>query len=208
MGVVDRKLAALGRLKRLHAVRRRLGGDPELESVIAELEAEVGETVSQRCAARFLGVSHTALGRWTREGRVPLVENRVGRLEVPVPALLRLAADAGGERAPASAPRRTGADPGVSPADRSLAYHRAVAACLGRHHVEDARYRVRKWRAEGKLDPAYADAWEEVLSGSLAEIRKVLTEESEAADDLRQNSPFAGVFSEPDRRALIGAPSL
>lgn len=207
MGIVDRRLAALRRLERLHGVRRRLGGDPELEAVIAELEDELGATVSQRSAARFLGVSHTALGRWVHDGRVPVVENREGRLEVPVPALLRLAASSreGGAPVPPS-PSSARGEVGGGPTGRSLAYHRAVADRLSPELVDDALYRVRKWRAQGRLDPTYADSWEEILSGPIERVSGVLTEESDEAADLRQNSPFAGVVSEPERRALIGAP--
>lgn len=208
MGIVDRRLAALRRLERLHEVRRRLGGDPDLEAVIAELEDELGETVSRRSAARFLGVSHTTLGRWVRDGRVPVVENREGRLEVPVPALLRLAASGREGDGASISPSRSGARGrvGAGAAGRSLAYHRAVADRLSRELVDDALYRVRKWRAQGRLDPTYSDAWEQILSGPIERVRDVLTQESDEAADLRQNSPFAGVVSEPERRALIGAP--
>ncbi|MGI8632015.1 MAG: hypothetical protein ACR2NA_05635 [Solirubrobacterales bacterium] len=180
--------------------------------MIAELEGELGETVSQRIAARYLGMSHTALGRRVRGGEVPLVENREGRTEVPVPALLRLAREPNGAKRPASG------RPAVSPRanepraradhagarERSLAYHRAVAERLRREDVHDAHYRVRKWRAAGKLGPYYADSWEEILQRPLPQIRDALTEDSQAAADLRQNSPFAGTLSEPERRAVIG----
>lgn len=216
MGIVDDKLARLSRIERLHRVRRRLDGDSELELVIAELEAELGETVSQRVAARFLGISHTALRRWVRAGTIPLVENRVGRAEVPVPALIRFKraaeADAGESDArrrvalPAEAHDLAGQGHDAA-ATRSLAYHRAVAERLNGEEVSDARYRLSKLRAAGRLDPIYADRWEDVLAGSLAEIRKLLADPSQDAADLRQNSPFAGVLGEPERRAVIGAPA-
>jgi len=216
MGIVDHRLALLGRLERLHRVRRRGTDDADLETVIAELEAELGETVSQRIAARFLGVSHTALGRWVQAGRIPLVESRDGRSEVPVPALLRL--KEGGHRDSGGTPAETLAEHPVSrrglpgaghteATDRSLAYHRAVAQRLTREQVEDARYRLRKWGLEGKLDPAYQGRWDEILHGPLREIKAVLAEDSQEAADLRQNSPFAGLISEHERRALIGAPA-
>ncbi len=215
MGIVDRKLAMLRQLERLHRVRRRLPGDSDVEAVIADLEGELGETVSQRIAARFLGVSHTTLARRARSGMIPLVENRRGRSEVPVPALLRLARAPGSSNLPAPgrpavsahAGRRLPARGHAGAADRSLAYHRAVADRLSREDVEDALHRVRKWRAAGKLDPVYADAWEQILQGPLPRIRSILWDASQAAADLRQNSPFAGLFSEPERRAIIGAPT-
>jgi len=208
VGLVDRKLASLRRLERLHRVRRRLHGDGDLEAVIVELEHELGATVSQRIAALFLGISHTALARRVRNGAVPLVENREGRLEVPVPALLRLAAEAPTQIRSTSATPPDVSQPRQGRAgatDRSLAYHRAVADRLNRAQVDDALYRLRKWRTEGKLEAVYADAWQEILRGPLSEVRHALTDDSPLAADLRQNSPFAGVLSEPERRAIIGA---
>ena len=41
------------------------------------------------------------------------------------------------------------------------------------------------------------------IEGPLAGIRKVLEEESSFARDLRQNSPFAGVLNEAERRKIV-----
>ena len=54
------------------------------------LERELGETISRRLAARLLGVSHTALGRWINDGDLPVVYSTKGRSELPMPALLEL----------------------------------------------------------------------------------------------------------------------
>jgi len=35
------------------------------------------------------------------------------------------------------------------------------------------------------------------------EIRRALVKEDHEADDLRQNSPFAGMLSEPGRRRIV-----
>lgn len=56
---------------------------------------------------------------------------------------------------------------------------------------------------EGNIDPRYARAWEEVLNRPLPEIKRVLTDDDQAARDLRQNSPFAGELSEPERRKIL-----
>jgi hypothetical protein len=69
--------------------------------------------------------------------------------------------------------------------------------------VNEARHRVWKWRAEGKLDPRYADEWEAVLRRSVADVRRTITTDSSYAQDLRQNSPFAGMLSEPERRRIL-----
>ena len=227
MGVVDRKLAVLGRIARLRLVQARLPNDADIAAVRAELEAELGETVSQRLAARFLGVSHTALGRWIQSGDVPLVFSRQGRMEVPVPALLDLSdAIAAGDgssahpleraltdrrdraaRISAAADQPRGLGGHEEAERRGLAYHRAVADQLTQSQVDEALYRVRKWRHEGKMDPAYSDRWEKILDAPIPRIRRVLTDEAQASVDLRQNSPFAGTLSEPERRAILLAAS-
>ncbi|MGC2372524.1 MAG: hypothetical protein WA484_01495 [Solirubrobacteraceae bacterium] len=42
-----------------------------------------------------------------------------------------------------------------------------------------------------------------LLARSIPELRGALVDESQEADDLRQNSPFAGVLSEPERRRIM-----
>jgi len=60
-----------------------------------------------------------------------------------------------------------------------------------------------RWRRQGRIDPGYADRWAEMLERPVAEIRRALREQSQDADDLRQNSPFAGMLSEPERRRIL-----
>jgi len=69
--------------------------------------------------------------------------------------------------------------------------------------VDEARHRIWEWREDGRIDARYADQWEEVLRRPLPEIRDVLSEDSEWASDLRQNSPFAGMLSEAERRKIL-----
>ncbi|MEX2193885.1 MAG: hypothetical protein WD844_01245 [Thermoleophilaceae bacterium] len=69
--------------------------------------------------------------------------------------------------------------------------------------IDDALHRVWKWRAQGKLDPHYAARWEEVLERPVPEVRRAISEDTELARDLRQNSPFAGMLSEPERRRIL-----
>jgi hypothetical protein len=80
--------------------------------------------------------------------------------------------------------------------ERSLALHRAIADKLASDPeiLESARRRVRSWLDSGDVAPYYAQAWIEVLSGSLAEIREFLSEETERARSLRQVTPFAGAI--------------
>jgi len=69
--------------------------------------------------------------------------------------------------------------------------------------IDEALHRVWKWRDEGKLDRRYADEWEQVLELPVADIRRTLASDDARARDLRQNSPFAGMLSEPERRRIL-----
>jgi hypothetical protein len=225
----ERKRLRLEQIARLRRAQHRAPRDPDIAVVRAELERELGETVSQRLAARFLGVSHTAVQRWIKAGDLPLVYSSSGREEVPVSGLLTLHEKvergrlrghrrkhhleralvegrerAGRIKAEGLAPERSSGEGGHGRADRrALAYHRAVAKRLDRRMIDEALHRVWKWRAEGKLDPRYADEWERILERPVADVRLAISSDSASARDLRQSSPFAGMLSEPERRRLL-----
>jgi hypothetical protein len=220
---MDRNRELFENIARLRRAGRDVPGDRDIAAVRLTLESELGETVSRRLAARLLGVSHTALDRWINAGDLPVVYSPNGRFEVPVPALLDLydvvrAEGAEPHRnvlAPAfnrrrEAARRLRVQEQVDPRDphdraraRNLAYHRAVAARLRKPMVDEARHVVYRWREQGRIDPRYADRWEALLTRPMPEIRRALVEDSQEADDLRQNSPFAGMVSEPERRRIL-----
>ncbi len=229
MGVVDRRRHLLENIVRLRRAERELPPNRDLVAVRTTLEDELGETVSLRLAARVLGVSHTALRRWTGAGDLPVVIDRDGRQGVPVAALLDLrdaveverssgrrgrhvlepAMDEGRDRAERLdstdlVQTRRGHVDGHDRAQlRGLAYHRALARRLRRPMVDDALRQVWKWRQQGAIDPRYADRWEELLRKPVTEVRRAISEDSEAAAALRQTSPFAGMLSEPERRKIL-----
>ncbi|HEY2140554.1 MAG TPA: hypothetical protein VGG98_00665 [Solirubrobacteraceae bacterium] len=225
MGVVERRQELFENIVRLRRAGREVPDSPDIAAVRVTLERELGETMSRRLAARVLGVSHTALDRWVAEGDLPLVYSPNGRLEVPVSALLDLYETVERERgdsprryvlAPAMARQRDAArrmrvdlngDGEWSGHDRArtrgLAYHRAVARRLRKPMVQEARHVLFRWREQGRIDKRYAERWERILDQPVSEIRKALGDESQEADDLRQNSPFAGLLSEPERRRLM-----
>ncbi len=228
MGSADRKQALFEHIERLRRVEREIPPNRDLVAVRTALEAELGETVSQRLAARLLGVSHTALARWVDAGDMPLVFTPSGQRAVPIDALLDLRESVAAERRadnrgqrplePVMTRRRERAErldvDALVPSDiasdghdratrRSLAYHRALARGLDRGMVDDALRQVWKWRLKGRIDPHYADRWERLLHGSVADVRRAISEDSEDAGDLRQSSPFAGMLSEPERRKLV-----
>ena len=224
--MVDRRETLFENIVRLRRAGRELPGNRDISAVRIELERELGETVSRRLAGRLLGVSPTARERWIKTGDLPVVYSSKGRLEIPVPALLDLyeaveADRSDGERRYALTPtierRRSAAgrlrvrdstgqpvpDPHDLSRTRSLAYHRALASRLRKPMVDEARHVLFRWREQGRIDPRYADRWDDLLGRPLPEIREALVDDSQAADDLRQNSPFAGMLSEPERRRIM-----
>lgn len=225
MAIVDRKQQLFENVARLRCVGRLVPDNKDLFAVRLGLEQELGETVSRRLAARLLGVSHTALERWIDSGDVPLVFTAAGRQEVSVAALLdlyeavRSSKTGGTARHPLAAVLRSRQhaaellsvdwphDQKDGSYDRThllgLAYHRAVARRLRKRTVADAKYVLYRWREQGRIDPVYAERWDRVLAMPLASIRDAITATDSDADDLRQNSPFAGALTEPERRRIL-----
>jgi hypothetical protein len=212
------------RLRR--AERNSPNSRDDIGIVRMDLQSQLGETVSRSFAAQALGVSHTALNRWVEVGDVPSVLTPSGRKAVPVSALLDLYEAVSGERTapgrkwhalePAMVKGRQRAENievqelvadeetgGRTAELRNLAYHRAVAKRLRRSTANEALNLIRRWRDTGKIDPHYAHEWEQILRRPIPEIRKVLRENSQFAHDLRQNSPFPGLLTEPERRKIV-----
>jgi len=204
---------------RLRRAQRRHPDDEDLAAVRVDLERAAGPTVGRAATARLLGVSQTALDRWIAAEKVPAVLTPSGRREVPVNAVVdllnALAARPAGERHPLAAV--LGGDrfsrrrlPGRSPTghrtaeQRGLAYHRAVARRLDDGVIGDAVTRLRRWRAEGRIHPRYAEEWETLLAGPRSRLQIAITTDSEDAAALRQSSPLAGVLSEDERRRVLG----
>lgn len=82
--------------------------------------------------------------------------------------------------------------------------HRLVAAKVQADPtlLDRARDNLRRWlRMEDSPTPALTE-WERVLSGSVDQVTQVLTDPSERATRLRQSSPFAGVLTEAERKAI------
>src|SRR4051794_6041618 len=226
MGVVDRRQELVEHILRLRRVGRELPGSRDVAEVRSALERELGGTVSRRLAARVLGVDHKALNRWIDAGDLPVVFSPSGHVQVPVRALLELreAVDADRERGsrryaltPSMKRGRTDAerlrlddltegellDGHDRARARSLAYHRAIARRLRRPMVDEARHTLFGLRQSGRIAPRYADRWEEILDRTVPEIRRALVKQDQETDDLRQNSPFAGMLSEPERRRIV-----
>lgn len=227
---VEQRRQNLDRIARLREAEER-SGDATVGEVREELEADLGGTVSRNLAADFVGVSHTALNRWIESGDVPVVPTVTGRREVPIPAVCDLRRRVARERESGSrrlhtlepamtAARRRAeqltidaslrAELAAGPVDRhrlsdlrSLAYHQTLAPRLSRTMVTRARVKVDRWDHERRLDPRHAASWRTVLSLPLKEVRAAISADDERGHDLRQNSPLAGLISEPERRKIF-----
>jgi hypothetical protein len=86
---------------------------------------------------------------------------------------------------------------------RSLAYHRALAPQLRRPTIGRALLKLDRWEREGKIDARHASEWRELLERPLEEIRVAIGTDDARGRDLRQNSPLAGLISEPERRKIL-----
>ena len=216
----------------LRAAERHSPAGESLAMVRANLERMIGPTVTRAMAARLLNVSQTALDRWIDSGDVPVVMTRSGRQELPLHVLVAFVESvderrrSGDPHPLASAlneshsraerldfrkllPRRSRSGRDSSGHRRAellgLVYHRAVAQRLDDQIVQEARRRLRQWRAEQHIDPRYAAKWEEILSRPTAQIAKLISRDDQRTRDLRQNSPFAGALSEPERERILEA---
>jgi hypothetical protein len=218
---------------RLRRAERIPAAAADVAPVRRELEVRLGPTLSRSRAAHVLGVSQTALDRWVAAGEVPVVLMPSGRREIPRQVVVELLESiselrrAGRGRHPlaaALARRREAAraigDVFAMEADhpspampeghrtaerRSRAYHAVIAERLDEPMLVEARERVERLAAEGHLHPRYAGAWRELLSRPPAEIAAAIVADDQETRDLRQNSPFAAVLNEQERRRIIEA---
>lgn len=224
----DQLVRTLVRLRHAEAHCER----PEvLAGIRSDLERALGGAVTYAVAARALGISQTALGKWIERGEISTVLAPNGRRRVPLRELLELAiavdehrTEHPGDPRPVAAAlrRRRDAVEQLDPDEvlprryrrgdlsghrlaelRGLAYHRAVARRLDPRAVADAQVRLRRWREEGKIDERYATRWEELLSRPIPSIVELIREDSTSSRDLRQNSPLTGLLSEAERRRVL-----
>lgn len=200
----------------------------DVAMVREDLEERLGGTIARSMAAELLGVSHTALNNWIAAGDVSVVISERGRKEIPLLAFFELYERVSEEREagrrkrhflepimlePRRRAARMHAGRDLEQASRSaghrsaelrgLAYHRALAPRLRRPMIEEAQRMLARWKRDGRIDPRYAEAWEDVFSMPMSEIRKIIGADDERGRDLRQNSPLAGLLSEPERRKIL-----
>jgi hypothetical protein len=88
--------------------------------------------------------------------------------------------------------------------ERSLALHELVARKVQASPalLDKARGNLRRWQeAHGSPSLAFVE-WEEILRSPVDQVTAFLVERSERATRLRQSSPFCGILTEAERRAI------
>lgn len=214
---------------RLRRAEQVPGVAEDVAPVRRTLESQLGPTLSRSRASRILGVSQTALDRWVAAGQIPIVVTPRGRREVPRQVVIELRESidrlkrSGITRHPLSAvlaERRHTAGKIAASGDsaggqkrvpighetaerRGLAFHEAVARRLDDQLIAEARARIDRLAGEGHLHPHYARCWREILALPSERVVEAITADDQDARDLRQNSPFAGVLNEHERRRII-----
>jgi hypothetical protein len=228
MASVSESRRLIDGIVRLRRAERIPGAAADVAPVRRELEAQLGPTLTRSRAAQLLGVSQTALERWVAAGQIPIVVTPAGRREVPRQFVIELreaiaelvargrtrhplaaalaarreaAARIGGPAAKAGSPAAPEAHRTAE--RRGLAVHRVVAERLDETMVQEASRRVERMAEEGHLHPRYAERWRQVLSRPLDEVAAAIVADDQEGRDLRQNSPFAGVLNEQERRRII-----
>jgi Helix-turn-helix domain len=191
------------------------------------LEGLLGLTVRPAHAARLLRISQPALQKWIEKGEIAAVITPEGRREIPVSELVELLEEVEQARESSSRPlasvirerRRRSLESididrllprrrwrGHRMAElQALAYHRVVADRLSEHLIENARRRLKRLRAESRIDPRWAEEWERILAMPLPKVAKAISADTPRARELRQTSPFAGVLTEQERKRLVRA---
>lgn len=88
--------------------------------------------------------------------------------------------------------------------ERSLALHRLVARKVLANPalLDKARETARRWRTTDGSPSLALSEWESILGGPADQIAQFLIEPSERATRLRQSSPFCGILTEDERRAI------
>lgn len=74
--------------------------------------------------------------------------------------------------------------------------------------LEQARENIRRWLPRHRSDgmaARYLTQWQQVLDGGVDDVVEVLVGTDERSSELRQNSPFAGVLSDEDRKQVLSS---
>lgn len=92
---------------------------------------------------------------------------------------------------------------------RSLALHRQVAAKLRSNPalVTRAKDNLARWRSKSREEVWMAE-WDAILAQPVDYVANFLCDAGERATRLRQSSPFTGILTQEERRAVYAASKL
>lgn len=174
----------------LRQVAKLLPGNPDVQRATLGLEEALGMAVSQRIAARALGVPHPQVSRLISQGKLTTLDTTRGKAQVEVRALVDFivageTAENGGSQA--STEQR---DLANILSLRALSFHRALSRSLDRSMVERAQTILGEQRATGEIPEDIAVRWERILERPVSEITSAMVEQNANGDELRSHSPF------------------
>lgn len=93
--------------------------------------------------------------------------------------------------------------------EKSLWLHRALLGHLmlePENVLATAQNNLRRWKPGHRADgmaARYLKQWEQIIDDGVDAVAAVLTDTNEVSSELRQNSPFAGVLSDSERRQVL-----
>lgn len=153
--------------------------------------------LSQRAAARVCGIPQPMLSR---------IES--GQTDPGMTTLVRVLAGLGAQLHLELKPLESGGA-GRREKQRSLWLNRIVVGELVRdpdRALMIARDNITRWREIHAGRPsilAALDRWSEIIDQGIESVVATLTGQNEESEDLRQNSPFAGVLSQEQREQAL-----
>jgi hypothetical protein len=91
---------------------------------------------------------------------------------------------------------------------RSLAFHTLIAEKVRADPalLDSVRDDLRRWKGRFKKQGAHMlvfDEWQAILDGPIEGVLRLLTDPSERATRLRQSTPFVGILTDDERRAIL-----
>lgn len=184
---------------------------PALSDKIAAMSGRLSQAGALVLAARLeAGLSQRGLAELAGTSGATIAAYELGTKEPRLSTLARIVEAAGMTidwRYQPAATRSVG----MTREDaRSLALHRVIATRLladPNAVIAKARQNLRRMRhanSDGSAD-RWFDQWERLLAGPISGIVAVLVSHDQEARDLRQVTPFAGVLSDNERRAIYAA---
>lgn len=173
----------------LRQVAKLLPGNPDVQRATLGLEEALGTAVSQRIAARALGIPHPQVSKLISHGKLSTIDTTRGKAQVEVRALVDFIV-AGEDAASGEQSEAEKRDLTNVLTLRALSFHRALSRSLDRDMVERAQSILEDKRSSGEFPADIANRWEKILERPVSEIAIAMVEQNENGDELRSHSPF------------------